>query len=297
MTGFSLWLRSTCAVALLFGTPPLTAQTADSARCDSVVNASKIDTVPVAIFIRTYRIGGELQRGQSLFISQTIASAFTAPRPFRLSVFSGAPQMRVLRRLATDGAAEPRAPTTTGVYRYKSTKDSLVGGIQTLRMSLVPGFDDAAVDAIRVAATVADVRSMAEGDMDSMRVEVRFSTDSSADSYRLAAGNFPRMPVIDAVPRRDNPPAEFPASARADSMTTGEVVLRFVVDRSGNVMPGTVEVSRASSIDFVRAALKSLPAQRFTPATIRGCPVAQVVDYSFSFMLPAADAKPPAKWD
>jgi hypothetical protein len=262
-----------------------------------VVTASKIDSVPVAIFIRSYRVGGELQRGQSRYISQTIASAFVAPRPFRLSVFSGAPQMRVLHRLAVDSATEPRAPTLTGVYRYASRKDSIVGRIQTLRTSLVPGFDEAAIDAIGAAASFPDVRSMAEGDVDSMSVEVRFSTDSTTDSYRVAAGDFPRMPVVDAVPRRDNPPAEFPASAKADSVTTGEVVLRFVVDRSGNVTPGTVEISRASGIDFVRAALKSLPAQRFAPATIHGCPVAQLVDYSFSFVLPAADAKPPAEWD
>jgi len=205
--------------------------------------------------------------------------------------------MRVLHRLAADSAAEPRAPTLTGVYRYLSKKDSLVGRIQTLRTSLVPGFDDAAIDAIGAAGTFADVRSMAEGDVDSMYVEVRFSTDSATDSYRVAAGDFPRMPVVDAVSRRDNPPAEFPPSAKADSVTTGEVVLRFVVDRSGSVTPGTVEVSRASSIDFLKEALKSLPAQRFAPATIRGCPVAQLVDYSFSFVLPAPNAKPPAEWD
>lgn len=283
---------------VLFGAPALEAQTRGSTRCDSVVAASKIDAVPVAIFVRTYRVGGELQRGQSRFISETIASAFVAPRPFQLSVFSGAPQMRVLRRLATDSAAEPRAPTLTGVYRYTSTKDSLVGRIQTLRTSLVPGFDEAAAEAIGAAATVPDVRSTVPGDGDSMYVEVRFSTDSSTDSYRLATGDFPRMPIVDAVPRRDNPAAEFPASAKADSVTTGEVVLRFVVNQAGSVMPGTVEALRASGLDFLKAALNSLPAQHFAPANIRGCPVAQVVDYSFSFVLPAAaDAKPPVEWD
>ena len=205
--------------------------------------------------------------------------------------------MRVLHRLAANSAAEPRAPTLTGVYRYLSKKDSLVGSIQTLRASLVPGFDEAAIDAIGAAANLADVRSMAEGDVDSMYVEVRFSTDSTNDSYRVAAGEFPRMPVVDAVPRRDNPAPEFPSSAKADSVTTGEVVLRFVVDRAGIVTPGTVEAARASGIDFLKAALKSLPAQRFVPATIHGCPVAQLVDYSFSFVLPATDAKPPAEWD
>jgi hypothetical protein len=69
------------------------------------------------------------------------------------------------------------------------------------------------------------------------------------------------------------------------------VVLRFVVDPEGDVASGTIEVARATSIDFLRAALMSLPMQRFAPARIHGCPVAQVVDYSFSFVQP--DNKPP----
>jgi hypothetical protein len=52
-----------------------------------------------------------------------------------------------------------------------------------------------------------------------------------------------------------------------------------------------IEVARATSIAFLRAALASLPTQRFAPARIHGCPVAQVVDYSFSFVQP--DTKPP----
>jgi hypothetical protein len=283
---------ATTLILALAGWRPLEAQQVIS-QCDSVVAASRVDSIPVGIFVRTVRLDGPLQAGQSKFISETIASAFVAPRPFRLSVFSGAAQMRVLRRVDRDSAGELRAPTITGVYRYTTTRDALKGGVETLRLSLVPGFDSAARAAIRSATAASDVRSMAEGDADSMRVEIRFSTDSLSESFRIAAAEFPRMPVIDAVPRRDNPAPEFPASARAEGLTTGEVVLRFVVDPSGQVAPGTIEVSRATSIDFVRAALVALPAQRFGPATIRGCPVAQVVDYSFSFVLPASGDKPP----
>ena len=273
--------------------PVLEAQPATS-RCDSVVAASKVDSTLVAIFVRAVRLDGQLQPGQSRFIAQMVASAFVPPRPFRMSVFSGASQMRVLRRVEHDSPVELRSPTITGVYRYTTTRDALTGRIETLRTSLVPGFDSAAMDAIHSATTLADVRSMTENDADSMRVEVRFSTDSVGEAYRIAAASFPRMPVSDAVPRRDNPPPEFPASARADSITTGEVVLRFVVDQSGQVTPGTIEVSRATNLEFLRSALASLPAQRFAPAMIRGCPIAQLVDYSFSFVLPEAALKPPS---
>jgi outer membrane biosynthesis protein TonB len=199
--------------------------------------------------------------------------------------------MRVLRHVSDSAAL--RAPAITGVYRYTTTRAARRGQVETLRTSLIPGFDSAAAAAIESATSLPDVRWMADGDADSMRVQVRFSTDSAEDSYRAAVATFPRMPVVDAVPRRDNPAPEFPPSAKKDSIASGEVVLRFVVDPSGEIVPGTIEVARASGFDFLRSALASLPAQRFTSATIRGCPVAQVVDYSFAFVLPAADRKPP----
>jgi outer membrane biosynthesis protein TonB len=114
---------------------------------------------------------------------------------------------------------------------------------------------------------------------------VRFSTDSTIDGHRIIAATFPRMPVVDAVPKRDNPPPAFPEDEKADSVTSGEVVLRFVVDRSGTPDLATIELVRATSLSFAKAAVIALPSQRFEPATIRGCAVAQVIDYSFSFVV------------
>lgn len=262
------------------------AQAPAPTRCDSIVAAARVDSTPVALFIRAYRLDGEFPPEQSSRLLGSTAVAFVAPRPFRMSVFSGGSQMRVLRRVAPDTTGTLRAPTLTGVYRYTSTREGLKGPIETLRTSLVPGFDSAMTDAIGAALMFKDVRAIPDGDVDSMRVEVRLSTDSTAGAMRLISGDFPRMPVVDAVPLRDNPAADFPASAKEDSTSSGEVVLRFVVTPSGDVAAGTIEVARATGLDFLRSALMSLPVQRFSPATIHGCPVAQVVDYAFSFVQP-----------
>jgi len=143
---------------------------------------------------------------------------------------------------------------------------------------------------IPVAAIVDMSRSPAvlvpPDDDDSMSVDIRMSTDSSVDARRMIAATFPRMPVSDAIPRRDNPPAQFPEDEKADSVTAGEAVLRFVVDPAGVPNLATIELVRATSLSFARAAIVALPLQRFAPATIRGCPVAQAIDYSFSFVLP-----------
>jgi hypothetical protein len=94
------------------------------------------------------------------------------------------------------------------------------------------------------------------------------------------------MPVVDAVPVLGNPAPAFPDAERRDSVAAGEALLRFVVVHHGIPILSTVEDVRASSVSFLRAALAILAAQRFTPATVRGCPVAQQVDYLFSFALP-----------
>ena len=273
------------------------AQTAAPTRCDSTVAAARVDSIPIALFMSAVRLNGELGADQGQTIARNVASAFVPPRPFRISVFAGGSQMRALRRLAPDTAGELRAPTVVGVYRYTMTRDGVRHPVETLRTSLVPGLDSAMAEAIGFAAAFNDVRAIAD-DADSTRLEVRIANDSIAGAIRFITADFPRMPVVDAVPSRDNPPAEFPTAAKEDSISSGEVVLRFVVLPSGDIAAGTIEVARATSLDFLRSALRSLPTQHFSPATIRGCPVSQLVNYAFSFVQPV-DGKPPITrgWD
>jgi hypothetical protein len=261
---------------------------ADSSRCDSVVAAAKVDSVPIGIFLSVGRLDGLLEPERAGTIVADIAAAFAPPRPFRLSVFSGPVRMRMFVPVTTDTAPDLRAPTVTGAYRFVAEKNGAVRSIMTSRGSLVTNFDSAAKTAIHAGGLVAGALSPPDDD-DSMRVEVRFSTDSTVGSIRILSAYFPRMPVVDAVPRRTNPPAIFPEDEKADSTAAGDVVLRFVVDGTGTPVLGTAEAVRASSISFLRAAVTALPTQRFAPATIHGCTVSQRVDYPFSFVLPASD--------
>jgi hypothetical protein len=282
-------IRSLVTAALISGAfSPADAQRlrADTSRCDSIVAAARVDTVPVAIFLAVRRIdGAALPVMQAQMIGDYIRAAFLPPSPFRLTTFSGPARMRVLRPVSSDTAPDLRAPMITGVYRFTASKRASPITPRIMRASLIPGFDSAAVAAILDMGTFHDILVPPEDD-DSMRVDVRLSTDSTADARRMIVATFPRMPVIDAMPRRDNPPAAFPEDEKADSVTTGEVVLRFVVDRTGMPDMTTIELVRATSLSFARAAAIALPSQRFEPATIHGCAVAQAVDYSFSFVLP-----------
>jgi hypothetical protein len=267
------------------------AQTAtkSAAECDSIVAAARADAVEVGLFASILRIdGGTIAYADAENIARALGSSFIPPRPFRLSVFSGPIRTRILRARASDTVPELQAPTVTGVYRVSVIKSG-VRGMQVVRASLMPGFDSAAVQAIKTAAAMRGL--LPPAGEDSMRAEVRFSSDSSTVARRITTASFPRMPVVNAMPMRDNPPPVFPEDEKGDSTVTGEVVFRFVVDRDGRPAMETVELVRGSSISFVRAALAILPQQMFVAATIRGCRVSQRVEYPFTFAAPDAGHK------
>ena len=255
------------------------------ARCDSIVSASAVDSIGAALFISVRRSdGGPLDHARAHALSMTIGAAFVPPHPFRLAVFDGPTLMRVLRPTAPD-TSELRAPTVTGVYRVVADSVGAISRTSVVRTGLTTGFDSASIRAIHDVAPVKDL-FIPPDHGDSMWLDVRVSTDSIGGAVRLVSMQFPRMPIIDAVPLRDSPPPVFPEDEKADSVTSGDVVFRFIIDPSGVPVIGTVESVRASSLSFVRSALIALYKDRFQPATIRGCAVAQVVEYTFSFVLP-----------
>jgi hypothetical protein len=254
------------------------------ANCDSVVGAARVDSVPSAIFISVRSSDVAVDPDYATRIALNVGAGFVPPRPLRLSVFGAAPALRVLRA-SSDTAPTLRAPNITGVYELTVAWGDSIPRVRVARTSLIAGFDNAALDAIRAATLVQGLFAPPNG-QSAARINIRFSTDSIVGAKRIISGSFPRMPVIDAVPIDTNPAIPFPDSARAFGLTGGNVVLRFIVGRDGQPEPGTTEAVRASDLVFLRAAVDGLRTQRFRPATIHGCPVAQVVDYSISFFAP-----------
>jgi hypothetical protein len=259
-------------------------------RCDSSIAAKRVDSVALGLFFTATRVDGyELGTLQSQIVATAVATSFVAPMPFQVRVFEGPAQMRTIRRLHKDTSTAVRAPSVTGVYRFTSTRTQAVAHAETVRASLVTGLDSAMIAAIHDASMIKEVIDMPP-DQDSMRVQIRVSTDSGFGSRRIATISFPRMAVVDAVPLRDNPGAIVPVGVQPDSAEG--ILLRFVVGQSGSPDLGTVELARGRSMPLLRAALEALSAQLFAPATIGGCAVSQVVYYPFSFGV-AAQKTPP----
>src|SRR5690349_8965 len=90
---------------------------ADSTKCDSIVAAAKVDSVCSGLFMSVQRRdGASWLDEQALTAASTVSLALVLPRPFRLTVFSGAPRTHFLRT-GSDTAASLRSPAVAGIYR------------------------------------------------------------------------------------------------------------------------------------------------------------------------------------
>jgi hypothetical protein len=158
----------------------------------------------------------------------------------------------------------------------------------------MPGFDSAAMEAIKLAGATKGLFAPRDG-TPSATVDFRFSTDSITGEWtvrRLVSMSFPRMPVTDAALQPSKPTAPDSQPARRDSLRA-ETVLRFVVDRTGEPILETLEIVRGTSLEFIREALTVLGKQHFTPAQIRGCAVAQRIEIPFVVPPLSPNAVPP----
>jgi hypothetical protein len=254
-----------------------------SAECESILATARLDSVPGALFISVRDVDGDMEASDERRMALMIGVGFTPPKPLRLAVFAGPARTHILRPIGGDTSVDLRGPSITSTVRVTSVKGESLR-LEVIRGSMIIGFDSSVVAAIRSASIVSDM-FMPEDEGDTLRVDVRVATDSITGAKRLITANFPRVPIVDAIPL-STPALVFPEQAKADGLTRGEVVLRMVVNRDGTPEIGTVEIVRETASSFVKAALESLPKQRFRPATVKGCPVPQVIDFPFAFVQP-----------
>jgi hypothetical protein len=78
----------------------------------------------------------------------------------------------------------------------------------------------------------------------------------------------------------------------------GSVMVRYVVDSLGHADPATLQIVRASRIEFAVAVREALPLMRFTPAKMGPKAVPQLVEQPFNFRIQKTDTAkvvPPKK--
>lgn len=292
---FSHW--RIVAIALLFAASAnLGAQrdtSSANARCDSVLRASRVDTVGVtarAYLIR--RDGGTLPQRARAFLLEAILSHFVPPTPLRLPVFAPGPSpMRMLHAEHLGGdSASSREPVLYGVYDFSILRSGAIIRVTTSVPTMTPSFDARMISAIEgIVADSAPAIVTRALDADVIAVELRVSTGPEDTRFRVPpekifAATFPRLRVIDAKPTGILPLAEYPEEERDDGRD-GEVMLRVVVDGSGAAIIPTLEVLHATSPAFALAAARTLARYHFSPARVGSCTVPQIVEIPFWFSL------------
>ncbi len=78
------------------------------------------------------------------------------------------------------------------------------------------------------------------------------------------------------------PPPQWPMGLWGP-MPPGKVELLYIVDTSGNAVPGSIQVATGAFQELARAAVKSILLGTFKPATVRGCPVPMAVRQQIVF--------------
>jgi TonB family protein len=79
-------------------------------------------------------------------------------------------------------------------------------------------------------------------------------------------------------------PLRYPEDLRNMNMS-GEVLMRFVVEPTGSVRPGSVNVVRSTHPSFTRTVMEALRTMKFDPARVGGIAVPQLVEEPFTFSM------------
>jgi protein TonB len=94
------------------------------------------------------------------------------------------------------------------------------------------------------------------------------------------------MPTLTPARATSRPPPRYPPAARRDGVT-GVVTLAIQVDASGHILAVRIVESDPAGV-FDDAAIESVRAWRFTPATRDGAPVTTWVRQTIRFTLEAS---------
>jgi TonB family protein len=176
------------------------------------------------------------------------------------------------------------------------TNPRVVGGVRN------SAFDRAVIDALVSLDTsrLLPAPPLAPKELDGDSLELRLTitpglvwsgtrparpTPATAEMEPLLQLHVPIRPVtrpIRPLPSREGP--RYPARLRAAGVE-GEVLAEALVDASGAIDPSSVQILRATDVDFVKAVLAFLPTLRFEPLMVAGCPVASLAQMPFLFGL------------
>jgi TonB family protein len=257
------------------------------ATCEDSLLAAATDsiTLPVVAQLRAFDSAQAVPRAVTDLVLYEIAQQFRAPAPLALWSYTSDGEWG--KGAGTPGFAHLGV---SAMYGFALDREGRLTGARTITSSLNPLLDQRMLQAMRAADSGRLLPSLpndVRGKSAEMRLHLstarRVAGDTGVVLFRLRT---PRLRYSHLVRPGDNRrrSPQYPSALRAAEMD-GSVMAQFVVDRDGNVEPRTINIVRATHIQFVKSVLEVLPQMRFEPARIAGCPVAQLVSMPFEFSI------------
>lgn len=243
-------------------------------------------------------LDGSLERGERerlLLMLQELRAQVVIPRliPLDLSIPFGFVDSSGLPALLPRPRAYPRLHSRIAFTLHR---DGRVSDVELQLPSIAPAVDTALVVALRSASdsgtlasllAVYDEQGRRAEAPEALRLAVGVSSSSSRNLVALPLFKI-RLPAYrDFVPARmaiGSPGPHYPDDARRRRIED-EVEAVFLVGPDGVADVSIARVLRATYSDFALAVLRALPEMRFTPATVSGCAVPQLVQQPFTFRI------------
>ncbi|MFN2567578.1 MAG: energy transducer TonB [Gemmatimonadaceae bacterium] len=287
-------LHSAIAAALLAAgaavpagaqTGPPTPDTPRSQTCEDSVGIHSADTVDVYVvaLLRPFDPSQAVPRMVLDLVLYEIASRFRAPAPLALHAYGGVEDIRKPADSVDGGHL-----VVSAMYRLALRRDARVSDARVITSSLNAELDRRILDAIREADSARVMPQLPEsvrGKSAELRLLLSTRSSPPRDSgmalFRLRTPRVRFSRIVRPLNNSMRVPG-YPIPLR-NAGVEGEVLTQFVVTRQGNVDPRTISIIRATHVQFVEAVLEVVPAFRFEPARVAGCPVAQLVQMPFAF--------------
>jgi hypothetical protein len=215
-------------------------------------------------------------------VLSSLRDAFHASGPLALSSFTSLGRDTVTYAMAT-------------AIQFQITDDGRVQDSRLLATSLSSTLDSAALGAVARADSEQLLLPM-PGNVD-RRAVLRFTTYVASDTGKGVSGNSVTGPLVrttapvwtsftmpDMV--RHMRPPEYPPSAVA-AHAQDSVMVVFVVDESGAVIPNTLYLTSITYREFGLSVLKWMYSARprYHPAIVGGCPARFHVEQPFTYKM------------
>jgi len=268
------------ALSVCIAAPRLTAaQAADSASC--LANQVPAGTVQdtVMLDIRTLP-DSALSVDYERLLLEGVAEEFHAPTSTEMTVFNH-------WRVSGSTTFKLAGAQVEGEVGFDLDAKGQMTHVTLTSSTLEPELDDSLTQAVRRLAAsglVPAPPAVPHTGRAYVLVSIRSARGLSSivrPLYREQAQLFPLAQDLAELPH--NPPIDYPILP-AEANVGDSVVVDFVVDESGRVMPGTTRYLHGHYLDFMRALGRGVSRFRFQPAMIGTCPIKMRWEYTYVFL-------------